>query len=89
MVPHQHLYERKESPPSLWNPDHKHFYTPAGLLHTVEAALAPNSYRVRHLQDNDFLYDYGLKPTDPSGGCYEIELVLERIAHPAGAWIGN
>lgn len=82
-VPHQHLYERKDAPPSLWNPDHRHFFTPAGLLQAVEAALAPNSYRVRHLADNDFLYDYGLRPSDPPGWCYEIELVLERI-EPGG-----
>lgn len=82
MVPHQHLYERKESLPSLWNPDHRHFFTPAKLLHLVETALAPNSYRIRQLQDNDFLYDYQRQATDAPGGCYEIELVLQRIAAP-------
>jgi Flp pilus assembly protein TadD len=82
MVPHQHLYERKETLPSLWNPDHQHFFTPATLLHLVETALAPNSYRIRQLQDNDFLYDYQRQPTEAPGGCYEIELVLERIAAP-------
>jgi len=88
VVPHQHLYERKQSLPSLWNPDHKQFFTPAGLLAAVEEALVPNSYRVRHLEDNDFLYNYSLLSTDAPSGCYEIELVLERIAPPASgsAW---
>lgn len=82
-VPHQHLYERKMTLPSLWNHDHRHFFTPARLLVTVEGALPPNSYRVRYLEDNDFLFDYSRTPTDAPSGCYEIELVLEKIRQPA------
>lgn len=82
-VPHQYLYERRIGPPSQWNLDHRRFYTPATLMADVEAALEPNSYRVRHLIDNDFGYDYTLPLHQHPGGCYEIELVLERIAPPA------
>ena len=52
-VPHQFLYEKRRSPPSRWNQDHKRFYSPASLLGEVESALEPNTYRLRHLADND------------------------------------
>jgi hypothetical protein len=81
IVPHQYLFERQPQLPSLSNPDHKRFYTPASLLQEIEQALEPNSYRVRHLVDNDFGFDYSIHPSRPAVGCYEIELVLEKI-HP-------
>ena len=81
-VPHQYLYERRIELPSPWNLDHRRFYTPATLMADVEAALEPNSYRVRHLIDNDLGYDYAIPLHQHPGGCYEIELVLERIAPP-------
>lgn len=81
-VPHQFLYEKRTALPSRWNADHKRFYTPASLLTEVEAALEPNSYRVRHLVDNDYGFDYSIPPDRHSGGCYEIEMVLEKIATP-------
>jgi len=82
-VPHQHLYERKSSPPSRWNPDHRRFYTPATLLIDVEDTLKPNTYRLRHLADNDAGYDYSIPPDQHPGGCYEIELVIQKIRQPA------
>jgi SAM-dependent methyltransferase len=81
-VPHQHLYERKSSPPSKWNPDHRRFYTPATLLIDIEGALEPNTYRLRHLIDNDAGYDYSIPPDQHPAGCYEIELVIQRIKQP-------
>ena len=68
--------------PSRWNPDHKRVYTPASLLAEFEAALAPNSYRVRHLLENDAGYRYDLPPNRHAEGCHEIELVIEKIAMP-------
>ena len=59
------------------------FYTPACLLCDFEAVLEPNSYRVRHLADNDCGYDYAIDPGAHSAGCYEIELVVEKIAEPS------
>ncbi len=82
-VPHQFLYERRTQLPSRWNEDHKRFYTPASLMQEVEQSLAPNTYRLRHLVDNDWCYDYAVPLLAHPGGCYEIELVLERIAPPA------
>ena len=83
MVPHKFLYEKKVDLPSNYNGDHKRFYTPSSLMKEVEASLPPNSYRLRHLVDNDAGYDYALPPGRHSGGCYEIELVIEKIAPPA------
>lgn len=82
VVPHQFLYEKKKDLPSRWNPDHQRFYTPASLLREFEEALVPNSYRVRHLQDNDKDYAYQLGPDHHGHGGYEIELVIEKIAPP-------
>jgi len=83
VVPHQFLYEKRHNPPSRWNGSHYHFFTPAKLLAAFEAALPPNHYRVRHLCDNDFFFNYALNPLVHSTGCYEIELVLEKIAPPS------
>ncbi len=84
VVPHQFLYEKRRSLPSSWNADHKRFYTPASLLHEFEASLPPNTYRIRHLRDNDENYTYEVGPEAHSGGGYEIELVLQKI--PAPEW---
>jgi SAM-dependent methyltransferase len=82
-VPHQHLYERKSNPPSRWNPDHRRFYTPATLLIDIEDALKPNTYRLRHLADNDANYNYSIPPDQHPAGCYEIELVIQKIRQPS------
>lgn len=81
-VPHQHLYERRTMIPSRWNPDHKRFYTPAGLLAEVERALPPNTYRIRHLVDDDEGYHYEVPPLVHAVGAFQIELVLEKIPPP-------
>lgn len=81
-VPHQFLYEKQTAPPSRFNEDHKRFYTPGSLLAEVEEALAPNSYRLRHLADNDRDFTYCAPPDRHSGGSYEIEMVLQKIARP-------
>jgi SAM-dependent methyltransferase len=81
-VPHQHLYERKSNPPSRWNPDHRRFYTPATLLIDMERALEPNTYRLRYLADNDANYNYSIPPDQHPAGCYEIELVIQKIRQP-------
>lgn len=82
-VPHQYLYEKKRQLPSFWNRDHRHFFSPAKLLTMFEEALPANHYRIRHLVDNDFLYDYGLPLGSHPAGCYEIELVVQKIRPPA------
>ena len=44
--------------------------------------MRPNTYRVRHLRDNDEGYTYGIGPEAHSGGGYEIELVVQKIRPP-------
>lgn len=83
MVPHQYLYEKKRALPSLWNGDHKRFYTPARLVREFEESLPLNQYRLRHLRDNDMGYSYEIGPERHANGCYEIELVIEKITPPA------
>jgi SAM-dependent methyltransferase len=82
VVPHQFLYEKKRALPSRWNADHKRFYTPASLLREFEESLEPNTYRIRHLRDNDENYSYGVGPEAHAGGGYEIELVVQKIERP-------
>lgn len=82
IVPHRDLYERKYTQPSYWNADHKEFYTAARLLTLVENTLTPNSYRVRHLVENDRDYNYDIPPDRHPSGCYEIELVIQKIRVP-------
>jgi SAM-dependent methyltransferase len=90
VVPHQYLFERRLKLPSLSNSDHKRFYTPASLLKEVEEAFEPNSYRVRHLVDNDLGFDYSIPPWSPHvSGCYEIELVLEKTRPPYWTMTGD
>ncbi|HEY2131703.1 MAG TPA: glycosyltransferase family 9 protein [Acetobacteraceae bacterium] len=81
-VPHAFLYEKRVTLPSRFNADHKRFYTPASLLAELQDSLEPNSYRIRHMIDNDLGYDYSIGPDRHAGGCYEIELVVEKIARP-------
>jgi SAM-dependent methyltransferase len=82
VVPHQLLFERKRSLPSPINPDHKRFYTPRSLLGEIEAVFEENSYRIRHLVENDAGFDYSIMPYQGTDGCYEIELVVEKLAKP-------
>jgi predicted SAM-dependent methyltransferase len=81
-VPHRDLYERKATPPSRFNPDHKRFYTPASLLREVEETLPAGGYRIRLLKDVDEGFDYTIPPERHAAGSYEIELVIEKIEIP-------
>jgi SAM-dependent methyltransferase len=82
VVPHQLLFERKRHLPSYFNPDHKRYYTAKSLLAEIEEALEENGYRIRHLIENDKNFDYAPSPKEGSSGCYEIELVIEKVALP-------
>ncbi|HEX3952866.1 MAG TPA: methyltransferase domain-containing protein [Stellaceae bacterium] len=83
LVPHKFLYERKSTVPSYFNPEHKRFYTPAGLLREFEEALPVNGFRVRHLADNDEDFDYSTPARrHPEGSC-EIEFVIQKIERPS------
>jgi SAM-dependent methyltransferase len=82
IVPSQALYEKRRFLPSRFNEDHKRMYSPASLVGSFEQALAVNSYRVRHLAENDRGFNYQLGPDVHSDGAYEIELVIEKITPP-------
>jgi len=82
-LPHKHLYEKRPDIPSLFNPDHRRGYTSASLLREMDESLPLNCYRIRHLTENDAEYRYDLPFTGLPQGCYEIELVIEKIAGPA------
>jgi hypothetical protein len=84
VVPNAMLYERKRRPPSRragWN--HQRFYTPQSLLAEFESVLIPNTYRVRHLAENDANYSYHYPTERHPDGCYEIEMVIEKLKPPA------
>lgn len=79
IVPHRDLYEKQLNLPSRWNQDHKRYYTPASLLKEFEDSLSVNSFRVRHLHDNDKNHDYSTPFNEHSHGEYEIELVIQKL----------
>lgn len=82
LVPHKYLYERKSTLPSYFNPQHKRFYTPARLLSEFEEVLPVNGFRVRHLADNDFDFNYSVGVGEHARGSCEIELVIQKIERP-------
>jgi SAM-dependent methyltransferase len=82
VVPSQALYEKRRFLPSKFNADHKRLYTPTSLIHSFEEALEVNTYRVRHMAENDKDFNYALGPEVHSDGAYEIELVIEKIVSP-------
>lgn len=82
-VPHAFLYERQLALPSRWQPAQRRLYTPRALIEEIEEALAPNSYRVRWLGDDDTDYDYGLGVDMPPTGAHDVLLAIQRIAPPA------
>lgn len=79
VVPHRDLYEKKLTLPSRWNADHKRFYTASSLLKEIEDSLPINSYRIRHLLENDTGHDYTDGPDVHGRWNYEIEVVLEKL----------
>lgn len=82
MVPSQALYEKRRFLPSQFNSDHKRMYSPSSLARVFEEALEVNSFRVRHLAENDEGFNYELGPDVHSDGAYEIEIVIEKICQP-------
>ena len=46
----------------------------------IESALDVNTYRVRSLRDNDDGFDYSVARLIHAKGCYEIEIVVEKLA---------
>src|SRR5262245_7844505 len=48
----------------------------------VQGITDANNYRECHLADDDRDFYYRIDPGAHSSGCYEIELVIEKIAPP-------
>jgi hypothetical protein len=84
-VPHHQLYERKAYLPSRFNGNHKRFYTPRSLMAEIETALPLGAWRLRSLRDIDEGFRYDVPPEVHPKGCYEIELVVEKIRTPGYA----
>ncbi len=82
LVHHQFLFERKLQPPSLWNRDHKRFYTAASLMREVEEALPASAFRLRRLEEDDEGFDYDLRPDAPAVGGCDLVCVLQKIGRP-------
>ena len=79
VVPHRDLYEKKKSLPSRFNEDHKRFYKTSDLVREFEESLPINSFRIRHLQENDQGATYTDPPEKHGTGQYEIEMVIEKL----------
>ncbi len=88
IVPSRLLYEKRRDLPSKFNKDHKRFYSPKSLLGEFEESLEENSYRIRHLEENDRGYDYHIGPEKHPKGCFEIVLVVEKIQKPVWSLSG-
>lgn len=80
-VPLKDTYERKQIPPSRFNPDHKRFYTAATLLYEIENSINRNQYRILYLEEHLNILDFQLKSEKHAAGPYEIECVLEKISN--------
>ena len=78
MVPLMQAYENKLTPPSMFNEDHKRFYTSSRLLNEIETTLPRESYRILHLREIFNSIDFGRSEGHASGP-YEIECVVEKI----------
>lgn len=79
VVPSADLYEKKPVPPSIWNADHRRFYTPATLLQDLDRAFERQSFRVRHMRENDEGHDYGAPSSVHGSWLYEVEVVLQKL----------
>jgi SAM-dependent methyltransferase len=85
MVPLMEAYERRRVAPSIFNPDHKRFYTAARLLSEIESSLPRTAYRVAHLRERIRTTDFSLPENQHALGPYEIECVVEKI-RPDGVY---
>jgi SAM-dependent methyltransferase len=83
-VPHKGLYEKKDSPPSRWNPEHKTFWIASGecewptmgLVDTVKQAIPEaNVVSLRIINDG---YDHSLPDDVHPVGEYSIEIIVKK-----------
>lgn len=79
VVPHRDLYEKKLELPSQFNGSHLRFYKTSDLVREFEESLPVNSFRVRHLRDNDLNHDYFAPSNIHASWLYEIEMVVQKL----------
>ena len=78
-VPLMDAYERKATPPSRFNSDHRRFYTASRLIYEIETSLPRNCYRIIHLREMFLSSDLTVPCEEHAEGPYEIECVLEKL----------
>jgi SAM-dependent methyltransferase len=78
-VPLMDVYERRATPPSAWNDDHKRFYTASRLLFEIESTVPRPLYRVIHVRERFRFSDLSMPVDIHADGPYEIECVLEKL----------
>ena len=85
LVPLMDSYERRLTPPSVFNQDHRRFYTSARLLFEIESSLPRPTYSILHLRERFRVSDLFLPQDVHALGPYEIECVLAK-ARPDGIY---
>lgn len=89
LVPHQHLYERKEMPPSNWNHEHRTFWVPHGrpaservhgrwaFLPTLSEVVPPHPQTHISFRILDEGWEF-VPPDVHARGEYSIEAILRK-----------
>lgn len=77
-VPLMQAYERRATPPSHFNSDHRRFYTAARLMYEIETSLPRKVYTLLQLRERFRFSDLSLPPETHAEGPYEIECVLQK-----------
>lgn len=85
LMPHKHLYEKKEMPPSVWNADHRYFYLPTwdgvrgtiGMKELIESSLPEGRHQVVsiHLAADGYWRNGIHHPL----GEYSFETIIRKI----------
>jgi predicted SAM-dependent methyltransferase len=77
-VPSKYRYEKKDSPPSRWNADHKRFYTISNFANEIEEALKPNTYTIEYIKDCYNNFNWDIPDQEHSSGEYQLECVIKK-----------
>lgn len=72
-VPLKDTYERKQTPPSHFNPEHKRFYTAATLLYEIENSIKIQHYLILYLENHLNTSYFHLIPKKQTICAYEIK----------------
>ena len=85
LVPHRDMYEKKESPPSKWNHEHKWFYLPENVEPMSNRVLGLKNCILAAIPDPDIVsfnvLSDGFKESPPNVhacGEYSIEAIIRK-----------